>query len=118
MDKQLRFDDFLALIVPTSAAFMIAFNTTTLVQSLQSNILIPCISLVPGLEGNFGNGSILLKPAEVDAQGNIITPQITLQYGTFLTSFITFLIILFIIYLVIVATYKVTNGKIDGTRKL
>lgn len=114
----MHFTDFLALVIPTSAAFIIAYNTTSLVQSLQSNILFPLISLTPGINSGFGNGKILLEAAVQDEQGNIITPAVYLQYGSFLTAFVTFVLILVIVYVFIVATYKVTQGKIDATRKL
>lgn len=114
----LRFDEFLALVVPTSAAFIVAFNTTTLVQSLQVNVLNPLISLFPGVNGNFAHSKLVLEHAIVNEDGTIEHPEVALQYGLFLTSLITFILILFIVYLFIVATYKASQGRIDGTKKL
>lgn len=114
----IQFTDFLALVIPTSAAFIVAYNTTSLVQSLQSNILFPLISLTPGINSGFGNGKILLEPAKQDDQGNVVSEAVYLQYGAFLTALLTFVLILIIVYIFIITTYKVTEGKIDATRKL
>lgn len=118
MAKNLRFDEFLSLIVPTAAAFIVAVNTTTLVQSFQANLILPILSLTPGVNGDFNNANIVLRPAELDENGVVVQQEVVLETGLFLSSLISFLIIIFITYLLIISAYTISKGKIDGTKKL
>lgn len=65
-----------------------AFNT--IVRSLVNDIIMPIIGLIGGK--NVANAKIVLIPAVTEAN-EIITPAVTLNYGSFIQSILDFFIV-------------------------
>lgn len=79
-----------------------AFNT--IVKSLVNDILMPVIGLIGGK--NVSEANIVLVPATLSSEGEVLENAVTLNYGAFIQTIIDFLIIAFTIFVII----KVVNG--------
>lgn len=79
-----------------------AFNT--IVKSLVNDILMPVIGLIGGK--NVSEANIVLVPATLSSEGEVLDNAVTLNYGAFIQTIIDFLIIAFTIFVII----KVVNG--------
>ena len=75
-----------------------------IVSSLVADIFMPIISVITG-GINFTHWKFILKDAVIDG-GNVVTPEVSLNYGTFIQVMFDFLIIAFSIFLVIKAINK------------
>ena len=72
-----------------------------IVSSLVADIFMPIISVITG-GINFTHWKFILKDAVIEG-GNVVTPEVSLNYGTFIQVMFDFLIIAFSIFLVIKA---------------
>jgi large conductance mechanosensitive channel len=79
-----------------------AFNT--IVKSLVNDILMPVIGLIGGK--NVSEANVVLVPATLSSEGEVLDNAVTLNYGAFIQTIIDFLIIAFTIFVII----KVVNG--------
>lgn len=79
-----------------------AFNT--IVKSLVNDILMPVIGLIGGK--NVSEANVVLVPATLSSEGEVLENAVTLNYGAFIQTIIDFLIIAFTIFVII----KVVNG--------
>jgi large conductance mechanosensitive channel len=83
-----------------------AFGKIT--TSLVNDVCMPLIGmLIGGID--LGKLDILLKPAVVDASGEVVTEAVTLGIGTFLTTIIDFILVALVVFLVIKGMNKVQN---------
>lgn len=71
-----------------------------IVTSLVSDIIMPILGILTG-GINFSNLKLILKEAEIDSTGKIISPENAINYGVFLDTILNFLIIAFCIFMVI-----------------
>lgn len=73
-----------------------------IVNSLVSDVLMPPIGLLLG-KVDFKDLSITLKEAVKDAAGADISPAVTLRYGVFIDTIVSFIIIAFSVFLLVKA---------------
>lgn len=71
-----------------------------IVTSLVSDIIMPILGILTG-GINFSNLKLILKEAEIDSTGKIISPENAINYGVFLDTILNFFIIAFCIFMVI-----------------
>ncbi|MGN0003002.1 MAG: large-conductance mechanosensitive channel protein MscL [Sphingobacterium composti] len=71
-----------------------------IVTSLVDDLIMPVIGVITG-GVDFSEKVITLKVAELNADGSILSPAVTLNYGNFINVIIQFLIIAFCIFVVI-----------------
>lgn len=71
-----------------------------IVTSLVSDIIMPILGILTG-GINFSNLKLILKEAEIDSTGKVISPENAINYGVFLDTILNFLIIAFCIFMVI-----------------
>ncbi|WP_159637415.1 large-conductance mechanosensitive channel protein MscL [Sphingobacterium composti Ten et al. 2007 non Yoo et al. 2007] len=71
-----------------------------IVTSLVDDLIMPVIGVITG-GVDFSEKVITLKVAELNADGSILNPAVTLNYGNFINVIIQFLIIAFCIFVVI-----------------
>ncbi len=83
-----------------------AFNA--IVKSLVNDIIMPLIGSVGGV--NVSELKLILVDAVLDAEGEIVTAAVTLNYGSFIQSIIDFLIIAFSIFLAIRIMMSTSNN--------
>ena len=71
-----------------------------IVTSLVDDMIMPIIGIITG-GVDFSDKSITLKDAVLNADGSVLTPVVSLNYGNFINVIIQFLIIAFCIFVVI-----------------
>ena len=83
---------------------------TAIVNSLVTDIITPLISVITNTE-NLEKLKKVLRPAVVDADGEVIKEALVLRYGNFIDSIISFLIVAIIIFLAIKAINKLMSAR-------
>ena len=91
-------------VIDLAVGMIIGAAFTAIVNALVNYILKPLIAAIPGADG-LGALQIVLREAQTDEAGNIITNAVILDFGEVISAIISFFltaIILFIIVKVIV----------------
>ncbi len=81
-----------------------------IVASLVSDIFMPLLSLVIG-RLNLADAKIILKPAELAADGSVAVAEVALTYGAFLNNVIDFLAIALVIFIMIQSINKLRRKE-------
>ena len=82
-----------------------------IVSSIVADVFMPVISILTG-GVNFTDWKITLKNAVIEG-GNVISPEVTINYGNFIQVTFDFLIIAFAIFLVIKAINKIKKKDVE-----
>lgn len=81
-----------------------------IVNSLVNDVISPIIGLI--FKADFKDLAIKVKDAVLDEAGNIVTPELSIKYGSFITGVINFLIMAFIVFLIVKAVNAIMSlGK-------
>ncbi len=91
-------------VLELAVAVIIGGAFGKIVTSLVNDIIMPPIGLALG-GVNFSELAMVLKPAELDAAGEVINAAVTVYWGLFVQTIINFLIVAFVIFMV-VRTYN------------
>ncbi|GHT78415.1 large-conductance mechanosensitive channel [Bacteroidia bacterium] len=86
-------------VVDMAVGIIIGGAFGKIVSSFVSDVIMPPIGILIG-GVDFSNLSIVLKHAVTNAEG-VVTPAVTLNYGSFINTIIDFIIIAFAIFLMI-----------------
>lgn len=81
-----------------------------IVTSLVNDVIMPPIGVLLG-GADFKDLKCVLQDAVLDAEGAVVTPEVTLNYGAFLQTIIDFLIVALAIFFLIKAINKLSNLK-------
>ncbi len=92
---------------------------TALVGAFTTNIVNPLISLIPGVKNLDEALKIVVTPAVLDETGAVVTPEVAIKFGAFISAIITFLILALIIFLFVKAVNKAreTEKKLEEAKK-
>ncbi len=71
-----------------------------IVTSLVNDVIMPVVGVLTG-GVNFTNLALELHPAELDADGNVVSEAVNLQYGMFIQNIVDFLIIAMCIFVAV-----------------
>jgi large conductance mechanosensitive channel protein len=82
-----------------------------IVSSLVADVFMPLISVITG-GINFTHWKLVLKDAVMDG-ANVVTPEVSINYGTFIQVTFDFIIIAFAIFLVIKAINKLKKKEVE-----
>ena len=74
-------------------------------KSLVNDVVMPAVSMLTG-GLNFESWKLVLKEAVLDAEGAVVTAEVAMNFGLFLSTIVDFLITAFAVFCVI----KVING--------
>ena len=85
-------------VVDLAVGVVIGAAFGRIVTALVDGIVMPLIGLAMG-GVKFGDLSLVLHPAQVDAMGKEIAPALLLKYGSFIQSTIDFLVVAFVIFM-------------------
>ena len=92
-------------LVDMAVAFIIGGAFGKIVSAFINGLVMPVIGvLTTGID--FKDMKIVLAEAQLDAAGKVIKPEAALMYGDFITVFIDFLIVAFVMFLVVKAMNK------------
>ena len=81
-----------------------------IVTSLVNEVIMPPIGVLLG-GVDFKDLKLVVKDAIVDAEGAVTSPEVTLNYGSFIQTIIDFLIVALAIFFLIKAINKLSNLK-------
>ena len=81
-----------------------------IVSSLVADVVMPLISIITG-GINFTHWKFVLKDAVMDG-ANVVTPEVSINYGTFIQVTFDFIIIAFAIFLVIKAINRLKKKEV------
>lgn len=102
-------------VVDMAVAVIMGGAFGKIVTSLVNDIIMPLISVaIGGL--NVNDWKWVIKPAELDAAGKVVTAETALTYGVFLQNVIDFLIISFCIFIMLKLLLSV-QGKIHKPKE-
>ena len=81
-----------------------------IVTSLVNDVIMPPIGVLLG-GVDFKDLKLVVKDAIVDAEGAVTSPEVTLNYGSFIQTIIDFLIVALAIFFIIKAINKLSSLK-------
>lgn len=73
---------------------------TKIVNSLVQSVIMPAMGMIVG-NFDFKHLEWVLKPAEVDATGNVVQEAVIIKYGEFIQAMTDFIIIAIIVFIVV-----------------
>ena len=82
---------------------------TAIINSLVHSILKPLINWIPGAD-NTGALQTVLREAVTDADGNVVTEALILDWGAVISAIITFLCTAIVLFLIVKAFNKIKEA--------
>lgn len=92
-------------LVDMAIAFVMGAAFGKIVSAFINGLVMPVVGLLTA-GVSFKDLKFVISPAELDAAGTVIKPENALLYGDFITVFIDFLIVAFVMFMVIKAMNK------------
>ena len=113
-------------IVDMAVGVVVGGAFTTIVNTLVKSVLTPFINyviylLAGGKEGTFRNLDVILIPATLDEEGNIVTAATVLEFSALITAIINFILIALTLFLIVKFINKVraeSDALKEKVRKL
>ena len=103
-------------VLDMAVGVIIGSAFSAIVNSLVKDVITPVISLITG-GTDLTNLVVILKPEQVNELGEVVTPALTLNYGTFIQAIINFLIIALTVFL-FVKTVNQIKSTLDFNAKM
>ena len=98
-------------VIDLAVAVILAGAVGAVVKGFVSMIMMPIIGLFTG-GASFADKVYELAPAVLDAEGNVVTPANNLQYGAWIDTIISLIIVGFVLFM-IVKIYNKTKKKVE-----
>jgi len=118
MWKEFKTFIFRGNVMDLAIGVIIATSFAAIVNSLVKDVIMPCIgALTSGID--FTALKVVLKPAVLDAAGEIAKPEVAIGYGIFINTVITFLIVALVIFIVVKVINKnreMMDAKLKKTK--
>ncbi|PKP28313.1 MAG: large conductance mechanosensitive channel protein MscL [Bacteroidetes bacterium HGW-Bacteroidetes-19] len=92
-------------LVDMAIAFVMGAAFGKIVSAFINGLVMPIVGLLTA-GVSFKDLKFVISPAEIDAAGTVIKPENALLYGDFITVFIDFVIVAFVMFMVIKAMNK------------
>ncbi|MEM7661197.1 MAG: large conductance mechanosensitive channel protein MscL [Pseudomonadota bacterium] len=87
-------------LVDMAVGFVMGSAFATVVTAFIQGVFLPALS--PVLGGlDFGSWNYVLTPAELAADGSVVTEEVAIKIGEFISATISFLIVAFVMFLII-----------------
>ncbi len=87
-------------VLDMAVGIIIGGAFTAIITALVNNILTPLINWIPGADGT-GALQLVLRDAVLDAEGNVVTQALIIDFGAVISAIITFLITAFVLFLIV-----------------
>ena len=97
-------------VIDLAIAVILAGAVGAVVKGFVSMIMMPIIGLFTG-GASFADKAYELAPAVKDAEGNIITPANMLQYGAWIDTIISLIIVGFVLFMIVKGYNKVRKKE-------
>jgi len=97
-----EFKDFIMKgnVLELAVAVIIAGAFGAIIVSFTNDVLMPPIGMMLG-GVDFEDLKYVIQAGQMDAEGAVLVPEVSVLYGKFLNTIINFLIIAFIIFLIV-----------------
>lgn len=92
-------------LVDMAIAFVMGAAFGKIVSAFINGLVMPVVGLLTA-GVSFKDLKFVISPAEIDAAGVVIKPENALLYGDFITVFIDFMIVAFVMFMVVKAMNK------------
>ncbi|MDB4678221.1 large-conductance mechanosensitive channel protein MscL [bacterium] len=92
-------------VLEMAVGLIMATYFGAIIKSLVNDILMPPIGMAMG-GVDFSDLKLVLQEATMDAEGVIASAEVSILYGTFINTIITFIIVAFCIFMVVKAYNK------------
>lgn len=89
-------------VLEMAVGLIMATYFGAIIKSLVNDILMPPIGMALG-GVDFSDLKLVLQEATLDAEGVVASAEVSILYGTFINTIITFIIVAFCIFLVVKA---------------
>lgn len=100
-------------VVDLAVGVIIGAAFGTIVSSLVDDVVMPPIGLL--LNGiDFSQLAIPLKPAVLNADGSVATPEVAIYYGRFINAVIKFVIVAWVIFLIVKAMNSLKKKEAEA----
>ncbi|HET8963039.1 MAG TPA: large-conductance mechanosensitive channel protein MscL [Chitinophagales bacterium] len=86
-------------LVDIAVGFVMGAAFSKVTTAFINGIVMPPIGMIQGKD--MSDWKYVIKEAKIDSTGNEITSEVAIQYGTFITTAIEFIIIAFVMFMVI-----------------
>lgn len=97
-------------VIDLAVGMIIGAAFTAIVNALVNYILKPLIAAIPGADG-LGALQIVLREAQTDEAGNIITNAVILDFGEVISAIITFFLTAIILFIIVKAIVKIREKQ-------
>ena len=102
-------------VVDMAVGVIIGSAFGKIVTSLVNDIIMPPLGkLIGGID--FSDMKVVLSNEVLDAAGEVVTPEVAINYGIFINTILEFLILALCIFLVVTAIKK-ANEKLSSLKK-
>ena len=108
-------------MIDMAVGVLIGGAFTALVGAFTANIVNPLVSLIPGFNSLDDALKVVVTPAVkevVDGVETVVTPEVAIKFGAFISAIITFLITALIIFLIVKAVNKARELEAKAKAKL
>lgn len=100
-------------VMDLAVGMIIGSAFTAIITALVKNILTPLINAIPG-SGATGALQTVLREAVIDANGNVVTEALILDWGSVISAIVTFIITALVLFLLVKAFNRIkeTGNKL------
>ena len=100
-------------VMDLAVGMIIGSAFTAIITALVKNILTPLINAIPG-SGATGVLQTVLREAVIDANGNVVTEALILDWGSVISAIVTFIITALVLFLLVKAFNRIkeTGNKL------
>ena len=97
-------------VIDLAVGMIIGAAFTAIVNALVNYILKPLIAAIPGADG-LGALQIVLREAQTDEAGNIITNAVILDFGEVISAIISFFLTAIILFIIVKVIVKIREKQ-------
>jgi large conductance mechanosensitive channel len=112
MFKEFKEFAFKGNLVDMAVGIMIGGAFATVVKSLVDNVFMPPLGMLLA-QVDFKKLQIILKPAVEASEGIVAIPAVTLNYGQFITDFISFILMALVVFLIVKKVISLLHKKAE-----
>ncbi|MFN4874480.1 MAG: large-conductance mechanosensitive channel protein MscL [Akkermansiaceae bacterium] len=112
MFKEFKEFAFKGNLVDMAVGIMIGGAFATVVKSLVDNVFMPPLGMLLA-QVDFKKLQIILKPAVEASEGVAAIPAVTLNYGQFITDFISFILMALVVFLLVKKVISLLHKKAE-----
>ncbi|MEP6846544.1 MAG: large-conductance mechanosensitive channel protein MscL [Panacibacter sp.] len=103
-------------LVDIAVGFVMGAAFTKVTSAFIDGMVMPLIGLIQGKD--LSEWKYVLKPAEMGADGKEVAAEVAIQYGTFISTTIEFIVVALVMFLVIKAINKMKKKQEEAPAAL